>query len=90
MDIHKVDNRNAYCKVDEQTGDLIDVMSFSQNDDIVCTIEKKSLDFYMFLTETVLVQLFDVTKWNSGSFNGWQQQREEAIYRDRRNGLYAL
>lgn len=89
LDIHKVDHRNAYCKVDEQTGDLVDVISFSQDDDIVCTIDKKSLDFYMFLTDTVLVQLFDVTRWKSGSFNGWQQQREEAIYRDSRNGLYA-
>lgn len=88
LDIHKVDQRNAYCKLDEQTGDLLDVVSFSQDDDTLCTIHRKCLEFYMFLTDTALVQLFDITRW-SGSFNGWQKKQKEAMYRDRWNHVYA-
>jgi len=88
LNVHKVDKRSAYCKVNEQTGDLVDVVSFSQDDGTLYTIDRKCLESYMFLTDTALVQLFDITRW-SGSFNGWQEKQKEATYRDRRNHVYA-
>jgi len=88
LDIHKVDQRSAYCRVNEQTGDLIDVVCFREDDGILCTIERKCLESYMFLTNTALVQLFDITH-SSGVFNGWQDRQKEAIYRDKWNHVYA-
>ncbi len=42
LDIHKVDQRSAYCRVNEQTGDLIDVVCFREDDGILCTIERRA------------------------------------------------
>jgi hypothetical protein len=65
------------------------VVSFREDDGKLCTIDRKCLESYMFLTDTVLIQLFDITRWIRGSFNGWQEKRKEAIYRDNRYHVYA-
>ncbi len=88
LDIHKVDQRSAYCAVNEQTGDLIDIVTFKEEEGTLCTIKRSSLEFYMFLTDTTLIQLFDITRWSS-SFNGWQDKQKEANYQDKCNQVYA-
>ena len=89
LDIHRVNQRSAYCKVDDETGDLVNVVSYTDEESTICTIDRKSLDFYMFLTDTVLVQLFDVTRWQSGSFSGWHDADIKSTYKDKKNHLYA-
>ncbi len=89
LDIHKVEQRKAYCKVDEGTGDPVDIVTFSHDDGILCTIEKASLDFYLFLTDSVLVRVFDVTRFSSSSFNGWHDDIKKATYTDKVNETYA-
>jgi len=88
LDIHKVEQRNAYCKVDEETGDLVDIVTYSQDEGILCTIEKASLDFYLFLTDCALVRVFDVTRFSS-PFNGWHDNVKTATYTDKANETYA-
>ena len=88
LDIHKVDQRSAYCKVNGQTGDLIDVVCFREDKGILCTIDRKYLESYIFLMDATLIQLFDITRWR-GAFNGWQDRQKEATYRDKWNHVYA-
>jgi hypothetical protein len=88
LGIHHVSQRNAYCKVDQETGDLVDIITYSQDDDILCTIDKASLDFYLFLTDSVLVRVFDVTRFDS-PFSGWHDDIKTEFYTDRIYELYA-
>ncbi len=88
LEIHQVEKQGAYCKVDEETGDLVDIVTYSNNDEILCTIERDALDFYLYLTESVLVRVFDVTRWG-GSFGGWHNNIKQATYTDKVNELYA-
>jgi hypothetical protein len=88
LDIHKIEQRKAYCKVDEETGDLVDIVTFSQDDGILCTIESASLDFYLFLTNSVLVRVFDVTRFSS-PFHGWHDDIKTATYTNKVNEIYA-
>ena len=88
LEIHQVEKRGAYCKVDEETGDLVDIVTYSNNDEILCTIERDALDFYLYLTEHVLVRVFDVTRWG-GSFGGWHNNIKHATCTDKVNELYA-
>jgi hypothetical protein len=88
LDIHQVEKRGAYCKVDEETGDLVDIVTYRNNDEILCTIESAALDFYLYLTDSVLVRVFDVTRWG-GSFGGWHDDLKKATYTDKVNEIYA-
>jgi hypothetical protein len=88
LGIHRDDRRRAYCKVAE-TGDLEDTVTFSRDEGILCAVDRRALDFYLFLTNTVLVRVFDIQRFVKGSFNGWHEERETAIYTDKRNEVYA-
>jgi hypothetical protein len=89
LGVHKIEKRSAYSRVDEETGDLVDIVPFTQENGIVCTIDRKSLTFYLQLTDTVLVQLFDVTRWHKESFSGWHDNDIQHMYTDRKNYLFA-
>ncbi len=88
LGVHQVNQRNAYCKVDGDTGDLLDLITFSRDDGILCTIDRTSLDSYLFLTDSVLIRVFDVTQW-SNSFNGWHDDIKKDTYTDKAHELYA-
>jgi len=88
LEVHQVNQRNAYCKIDKDTGDLVDVITFSQDDGILCTMDRAALDSYLFLTNSVLIRVFDVTRWG-GSFSGWQGDIKKDIYTDKVHELYA-
>ena len=82
LDIHQVEKRKAYCKVDEETGDLLDIVTYQRDDGILCTIERAALDFYLYLTDSVLVRVFDVTRWGD-SFDMWHEEIGRASCRER-------
>ncbi|HVB20649.1 MAG TPA: hypothetical protein VNG51_01710 [Ktedonobacteraceae bacterium] len=88
LDIHQVEKRGAYCKVDEETGDLVDIVTYQKDEVILCTIERAALDFYLYLTNSVLVRVFDVTRWG-GSFVMWHNDLQKANYTDNVNEIYA-
>lgn len=88
LDIHQVEKRGAYCKVDEETGDLVDIVTYQRDEEILCTIERTALDFYLYLTKSVLVRVFDVTRWG-GSFVMWHDDLQQATYTDNVNEIYA-
>src|SRR5579883_3062568 len=88
LDIHQVEKRGSYCTFDEETGDLVDIVTYHRDDEILCTIERDALDFYLYLTDSVLVRVFDVTRWGD-SFGGWHDDLQRATYTDKVNELYA-
>jgi len=83
-----VEKRGAYCKVDEETGGLVDIVTYRKDEGILCTIERAALDFYLYLTDSVLVRLFDVTRWDN-SFVMWHDDLKKAALTDKVNEIYA-
>ena len=88
LDIHWVETKNAYCKVD-RLGDLHEVVNISQNQPTtVCSIELDELEPYMFLTDTVLIRLFNLMRcYDWGTIR--DEDREEYFHEDEANEVYA-
>jgi hypothetical protein len=86
LDVHFVQERSAYCRLDEN-GDLLDVINIIEENTKdwiesvkVVTILAKDLAEYMCLSKMGMVVFFDFTRTRRGSFNGWQGQ-EHLDYR---------
>lgn len=87
-DIHWVPRRDAFCKLDDR-GDFSDVSRVMDDGGIrCCTVQRDALDFYMFLTDSVLIRVFDVTRF-SDPITVASNERTIELYEDKNNGLYA-
>lgn len=64
---HDDHRHKSYFRIDE-TGDFEHLVNiFSDKTIRYCTVKRNELDYYMFLTDTVLVRFFDFTRsWDSG------------------------
>lgn len=92
LGLHWVERRNAYCKLDE-LGDMQDIVeSGSIGDNLLATIDLGEFEFYMYLTDTALVRLFDVTRLDKDRFDSepWcETKSEDIISRVDENELHA-
>ncbi len=86
-DIHWVAKRGAYCKLDDR-GDLLDVSQVIDDKIRYSTVLRDALDFYMFLTDSVLIRVFDVTRF-SDPISVAGDERTTVLYEDKNGGLYA-
>lgn len=86
--VHWMDDRQAYCTIDEN-GDFFDVaVARRDSDSVICTLDRKELDFYLFLTDSVLVRVFDVSRsldW--GAVHNRRRQTER--HSDPKGEMYA-
>jgi hypothetical protein len=74
LEIHWVSSRKAYCKLDV-VGDLKSIVEVSNNDEgTIVSIDFDELEFYMFLTDTVLIRMFDNTRFNDQDWSNPQIQ----------------
>jgi uncharacterized protein (DUF2147 family) len=71
LDIYWLEDKGAYCKIDD-CGDYEEIFTIEKdkkNELTLCTIKQKDLNFYLFLTNSVLARVFDLNKvhdsWNS-------------------------
>lgn len=88
-DVHWVAGRRAYCRYSE-VGDLDSVVQISKSDNThICVIEREALDFYMAITDTVLVRVFDVLRTDDPTDVPRSEQQEVGAYTDAPNQLYA-
>jgi hypothetical protein len=78
VDIHYIDSRNAYCRID-QNGDLQDVIKFIElGDEIVerggtiITCKRELLDEFLAAGKTSAIRMFDFTRLIINRFGGWQ------------------
>ncbi|MCC7165481.1 MAG: hypothetical protein IT331_23490 [Anaerolineae bacterium] len=88
LGIHWVPGRNAYCKLNE-LGDLQEIAPVHYIEPgIICAIDFDALELYMFLTDSAMIRVFDVTRsLYEGAFasNG----RETANFEDHTHEIYA-
>jgi len=64
LDIYWLEDKGAYCKIDDN-GDFEEIFTVEtdiKNEFTLCTIKQKDLNFYLFLTNSVLVRVFDLDK----------------------------
>jgi len=80
LDIHWVEEKHAWCKLNE-LGEIIPVANWIQQDDLIlCTLRKEELDFYLFLTNACLVRVFDVSRClDSGFISHGNEQEKKRI-----------
>ena len=83
FNLHYVPERTAYCRFDRY-GDIEDVVqaidipfSSGHGDSLIVTVRREVLDEYMTMTGQSLVLLFDSTRFDSKTFNGWPNQTIE-------------
>ena len=87
--LHYVEERSAYCRLDGR-GDLEDVVSITRLDDAagcledgtVVTIRRAVIDEYMAITDTSMVRMFDITRFNLRAFSGWARGQEATLTSD--------
>ncbi len=61
--VHLVAPKQAYCRVDAN-GDLEPVVTLRKEPgNTLCTVRRDLLDFYMYLTDSVLVRVFEVNRF---------------------------
>ncbi|WP_321494402.1 hypothetical protein [uncultured Desulfobacter sp.] len=80
MGLHYMHELSAWCKLDDN-GDidqLVKVHSIGKRG-IVISIRWKLLAEYCYLTETVVVRLFDVERVDRSNFTAWDDDHEEMV-----------
>ena len=82
LDLYWLDEESAFCRLDEH-GDIERVLRVvdleartGQSSDVLVAIKARDLARYMVVTDTVLVQKFDFTRFLPGSFTMWAQNGE--------------
>ncbi len=77
FDLHFLEERNAYCRFDKH-GDIEDVIRIvvlpdkgSAYGGTVVTFNRKVLDEYLALTDSVIARTFDFTHYRPSQFGGW-------------------
>lgn len=89
LDIHCVEEKHAWCKLNE-LGEVIPIAQWIQQDDLnLCTLRKEELDFYLFLADACLVRLFDVSRsldWGYSLHGNELQER----YIEEKQEIYAI
>jgi len=62
LGIHWIPSKESYCRLNDE-GDLDEIVVAKKDDKhIICTVQCNALEYYMLLTNTVLVRVFDVTR----------------------------
>lgn len=87
-DLHFVEEKNAYCRLNED-GDIEEVIKIQHTlGEILVTIKQNTLDHHLFLSKSVLLRLFDRTLCND-----WirfsEKGRQESKLHDKKNKIYA-
>jgi hypothetical protein len=77
FDLHFLESRNAYCRLDKR-GDIEDVIRIveiptrgTEYGGTIITFNRALLDEYLVLTDSVIVRMFDITRYRISHFGGW-------------------
>lgn len=87
-DLHFVEEKNAYCRLNKD-GDIEEIIKIHHTpDNILVTIKQDVLDHHLFLSNSVLLRLFDRTLCND-----WirfsEKSRNKSNFSDKKNKIYA-
>lgn len=90
LDIYWFGDKRAYCRLNDN-GDFEEIFSIDKdikNKFTLCTMKQKDLYFYLFLTNSILVRLFDFDKiFDSWSFND-NYKRIKKTYKNTKEEIY--
>ncbi len=86
--LHYDECKNTYSRLNEE-GDIEDIIKiFFDKEKILVTIKKVVMDLHLFACKSVLLRLFDVTRYkDSTSLSGGK--REESDLQDAKNEIFA-
>ena len=90
LDIYWLEDKSAYCKIGD-SGDYEEIFTIEEDKKTqfkLCTIKQKDLNFYLFLTNSVLIRVFDLNKTLGSWDDPVSYQRIEDSYRDVKNEIY--
>lgn len=79
LGIFWLDKRKAFCRIN-RNGDYEDLATMEQNDITLCTLNREELNFYLFLSHSVLIRFFDISRsldWRK--FNPNSNRKEEYV-----------
>jgi len=86
--LHFVEEKNAYCRLNED-GDIEEIVKIHHTPgDILVTIKQDVLDHHLFLSDSVLLRLFDRTLCNDW-IRFCEKNRNESNFSDNKNKIYA-
>lgn len=87
-DLHFLEERNAYCRLNDE-GDIEEVIKIHYLPrEILVTIKQYVLDLHLFLTRSVLLRLFNRTLCND-PMNFREKTRQESKLHDKKNKIFA-
>lgn len=83
------EKRQGFCKLND-VGDFIDVSTIEDNDKLaLCTLRKEDLDFYMYLSNSVLIRFIDIMRYAKNFKKAQHDKRQELTLKDPENEIYA-
>lgn len=85
LDVHFVSERNAWCKLN-RLGDIEDIVKISSLEigrkdrkGTIISVLRSELERYTTLTDSMLVRMFDFTRYKPGNFDGWHDGTKSRI-----------
>lgn len=83
------EKRNAFCKFND-VGDFIDIATMKHNNKLtLCTLKKEDLDFYMYLSKSVLIRFIDIMRYAKNFKHAQHDNRQNLELKDPENEIYA-
>jgi len=89
LEIFWLEDRKAFCRINK-LGDYEDIATMEDDEDLtLCTLKKEDLEFYLFLSRSVLVIFFNIIRvLNISEFRNYKERKEE-LYSNKHVELYA-
>ncbi len=90
LDIYWFGDKRAYCKLNDN-GDFEEIFTVDKdikNEFTLCTIKQEDLNFYLFLTNSVLARVFDLNKIHDSWNSDVNYKRVADFYRDAKREIF--
>lgn len=88
LDIHWLESKQAWCNLND-VGEVVPIAYRTQENGLLCcTLRSEELDFYLFLTNSCLVRLFEISRSNDWS-DTCEKRRESYSWKDDEKEIYA-
>lgn len=88
LDLHWVEKKDAWCYWND-LGEVVPTVQLVEENDITCcTFDRDKLDTFLFLSKSVLVQVFEFGRYLEAGFPGPVSERTD--FRDEKHEIYAV
>lgn len=85
--IHFVPEKNAFCRFDDN-GEIEEMINCHLTEAVtIVTIKRELLNLHLAITNALLIQMFDSTRYHPDNFSGWES-RQESFFSDTEKKLF--